>query len=113
MRNRLCNGTRLRVTERGRHIEKATILTGEVKGDNVLIPHIPIMPSNLQFNIKRLQFSLKVAFSMTINKSQGQTLKCDPVQARSRELVPAAGGAGRRAPAGRASAVSRISQALF
>lgn len=43
---RLCNGTRLRVTELGRHIVKATILTGEAKGDNVLIPRIPIIPNN-------------------------------------------------------------------
>ncbi|GFT78628.1 ATP-dependent DNA helicase [Trichonephila clavipes] len=73
--SRLCNGTRLRITELGRHIVKATILTGEAKGDNVLIPSIPITPNNLPFNFKCLQFPLKVAFSMTINKSQGQTLK--------------------------------------
>ncbi|GFX56443.1 ATP-dependent DNA helicase [Trichonephila clavipes] len=72
---RLCNGTRLRITELGRHIVKVTILTGEAKGDNVLIPRIPIIPNNLPFNFKRLQFPLKVAFSITINKSQGQTLK--------------------------------------
>ncbi|GFS73152.1 ATP-dependent DNA helicase [Trichonephila clavipes] len=72
---RLCNGTRLRITELGRHIVKVTILTGEAKGDNVLIPRIPIIPNNLPFNFKRLKFPLKVAFSMTINKSQGQTLK--------------------------------------
>ncbi|GFY12017.1 ATP-dependent DNA helicase [Trichonephila clavipes] len=72
---RLCNGTRLRITELGRHIVKATILTGKAKGDNVLIPRIPIIPNNLPFNFKRLKFPLKVVFSMTINKSQGQTLK--------------------------------------
>ncbi|GFV16826.1 ATP-dependent DNA helicase [Trichonephila clavipes] len=33
---RLSNGTWLRITELGRHIVKATILTGEAKGDNVL-----------------------------------------------------------------------------
>ncbi|GFX46663.1 ATP-dependent DNA helicase [Trichonephila clavipes] len=44
---RLCNGTRLRITELGRHIVKTTILTGEAKGDNVLIPRIPIIPNNL------------------------------------------------------------------
>ncbi|GFV83732.1 uncharacterized protein TNCV_2555201 [Trichonephila clavipes] len=53
--------------------EVATILTAEAKGDNVLIPRIPIIPNNLPFNFKRLQFPLKVAFSMPINKSQGQT----------------------------------------
>ncbi|GFV57128.1 ATP-dependent DNA helicase [Trichonephila clavipes] len=72
---RLCNGTWLRNTELGRHIVKATVLTGEAKGDNVLIRRIPIIPNNLPFNFKRLQLPLKVAFSMTINKSQGQTLK--------------------------------------
>ncbi|GFT33756.1 ATP-dependent DNA helicase [Trichonephila clavipes] len=35
----LCNGTRLRITELGRHIVKATILTGKAIGDNVLIYH--------------------------------------------------------------------------
>ncbi|XP_008178766.1 uncharacterized protein LOC103307981 [Acyrthosiphon pisum] len=71
---RLCNGTRLRVTELGRHIVKARVLIGEAKGANVIIPRILIKPNNLPFNFKRLQFPLKVAFSMTINKSQGQTL---------------------------------------
>ncbi|GFU79470.1 ATP-dependent DNA helicase [Trichonephila clavipes] len=51
---RLCNGTRLRITELGRHIVKATILAGEAKGYNVLIPRIPIIPNNLPFNFKRL-----------------------------------------------------------
>lgn len=44
---------------------KATTLTGEAKGDNVLIPRIPVIPNNLPFNFKHLQFPLKVAFSMT------------------------------------------------
>jgi len=44
---RLCKGIRLRFTELGRHIVKATILTGEAKRDNVLIPRIPIIPNNL------------------------------------------------------------------
>lgn len=72
---KLCNGTRLRITELGRNVIKATIITGESKGDEVLIPRIPIIPNNLPFQFKRLQFPLKASFSMTINKSQGQTLK--------------------------------------
>ncbi|GFU93598.1 ATP-dependent DNA helicase [Trichonephila clavipes] len=65
---RLCNGTRLQITELGRHIVKATILTGEAKGDNVLIPRILIIPNNLPFNFKRLQFPLKVKrFSLHVN----------------------------------------------
>ncbi|XP_054266833.1 uncharacterized protein LOC128989005 [Macrosteles quadrilineatus] len=48
---RLCNGTRLRVTELGRNIVHATILTGTAKGESVLIPRIPIIPNNLPFHL--------------------------------------------------------------
>jgi ATP-dependent exoDNAse (exonuclease V) alpha subunit len=41
-----------------------------------LIPRIALYPSqtNLPFQFKRLQFPVRLAFAMTINKSQGQTL---------------------------------------
>lgn len=72
---KLCNGTRLQITHLGRNIIKAIIMTGMAKGENVLIPRIPIIPTDLPFQFKRLQFPLKPAFAMTINKAQGQTLK--------------------------------------
>jgi ATP-dependent DNA helicase PIF1 len=34
-----------------------------------------LIPSNLPFNFRRLQFPVSLAFAMTINKSQGQTIK--------------------------------------
>ena len=72
---RLCNGTRLRVTRIGINIITAEVLTGSGKGDIVLIPKIPIIPNDLPFQFKRLQFPIKLAFALTINKSQGQTMK--------------------------------------
>ena len=35
----------------------------------------PALPSDLPFEFKRLQFPIRLAFAMTINKSQGQSLK--------------------------------------
>lgn len=72
---KLCNGTRLRIVALHKNLIEATILTGCGKGENVLIPRIPIIPSNFPFQFKRLQFPVNLCFAMTINKSQGQTLK--------------------------------------
>ena len=72
---RLCNGTRLRVKQMIRNCIEATILTGCAKGEDVFIPRIPIIPSNMPFEFKRLQLPVKLCFAMSINKSQGQSLR--------------------------------------
>ncbi|KFM60838.1 hypothetical protein X975_21899, partial [Stegodyphus mimosarum] len=51
---RLCNGTRLRITQVGQNIISATILIGVGKGESVIIPRIPIIPIDLPFHFKRL-----------------------------------------------------------
>ena len=72
---RLCNGTRLSVKSLMPHVIEATILTGCAKGEDVFIPRIPLIPSDMPFEFKRLQFPVRLAFAMSINKAQGQSLK--------------------------------------
>ena len=72
---KLCNGTRLVVKQLLPHVIEATVITGVGKGEDVFIPKIPIIPTDLPFQFKRLQFPVKLSFAMTINKSQGQSIK--------------------------------------
>ena len=54
---------------------EATILNGKSKGDDVLIPCLPVIPTDIPFEFKRLQFHIGLAFSMAINKAQGQSFQ--------------------------------------
>ncbi|KAH8934536.1 hypothetical protein BDL97_18G088100 [Sphagnum fallax] len=60
----LCNGTRLIVKRLGNNV-----------GKRVFIPRIIMSPSGTDwpFVLRRHQFPIRVAFAITINKSQGQT----------------------------------------
>ncbi|KAE9522569.1 hypothetical protein AGLY_017039 [Aphis glycines] len=71
----LCNGTRLSVKKLMNNAIQSTIIKGNFKGEEVLIPRIPIIPTDLPFQFKRIQFPVRLAFAMTINKSQGQSLE--------------------------------------
>ncbi|KAG2194274.1 hypothetical protein INT47_009684 [Mucor saturninus] len=75
-KNGLCNGTRLICSHLGRYVIKAMIVTGSNAGKQVLIPKIKLNPSgsNASIEFQRYQFPVRLAFAMTINKSQGQTL---------------------------------------
>ena len=72
---KLCNGTRLSIKHLLPHVIEATILTGCAKGEDVFIPRIPLIPTDMPFDFKRLQFPIRLAFAMSINKAQGQSLK--------------------------------------
>ena len=51
------------------NVTYATILKGKFKNEEVLIPRIPIIPTDMPFEFKQIQFPIRVAFAMTINKS--------------------------------------------
>jgi ATP-dependent DNA helicase PIF1 len=75
-RQGLCNGTRLKVLGFKSNVIQAQVITGPASGNIVLIPRIDMSSSEnlLPFIMVRHQFPVKLAFAMTINKSQGQTL---------------------------------------
>ncbi|XP_031634678.1 uncharacterized protein LOC116347980 [Contarinia nasturtii] len=72
---KLCNGTRLAIKKLMPHLIEATIIGDKYKGEDVLIPRIPMITTDLSLEFKRLQFPVRLAFAITINKAQGQTLK--------------------------------------
>ncbi|CAN1297268.1 ATP-dependent DNA helicase PIF1 [Linum perenne] len=58
----LCNGTRVLITKLGHHVLQGIVIGGFFEGTMVAIP--------------RRQFPVRTCYSMTINKSQGQTMDC-------------------------------------
>ncbi|XP_074323400.1 uncharacterized protein LOC141660320 [Apium graveolens] len=73
----LCNGTRLIVTRLGKWSIRGDIISGTKAGQNVTIPRIIMSPkeSKWPFKLNRRQLPVAPYFAMTINKSQGQSLK--------------------------------------
>jgi hypothetical protein len=72
----LCNGTRGILTRIRNRVLEIRLITGEHAGEKVFIPRMKLHPieGQLPFNLSRLQFPLRLCFSMSINKSQGQSV---------------------------------------
>jgi len=71
----LCNRTRMVVLNIRRKVLQCKIISKDrrFRGKVVLIPRIRLSPNTetLSVPLKRLQFPVRLAFSMIINKSQG------------------------------------------
>ncbi|KAL5647943.1 hypothetical protein ACJX0J_042298, partial [Zea mays] len=75
--NGLCNGTRLVVRGFQKNSIDAEIVLGQHAGMRIFLPRIPLCPSDdemFPFQFKRKQFRIRLSFSMTVNKAQGQTI---------------------------------------
>lgn len=72
----LCNGTRMKIKECHQNSIIAILINGSNRGSTVIIPRIKLKPSdtNVPFAFHRIQFAIRLAYSLTINKAQGQTL---------------------------------------
>jgi len=75
----LCNGTRMVVVRMSRRVLEVKLIGGEHHGERAFIPRITLTPTEGQtsfaFTLKRCQFPVNLAFALTINKAQGQSVK--------------------------------------
>lgn len=65
------------VSRLGHRVLEAELLTGTHVGYRVLIPRIQLSPTDSihPFTFRRRQYPIRLCYAMTINKSQGQSIK--------------------------------------
>lgn len=73
----MCNGTRMVVEKFYKHLLVVRIVTGPFRGCVEFLPRITCDSSGdseLPFALRRHQYPIKLAWAMTINKAQGQSI---------------------------------------
>jgi len=74
----LCNGTRATIVRMSNRVLQVRLLGGDHDGDVTFIPRITLSPSvcgaDFTIHLKHRQFPVQLAFAMTINRSQGQSV---------------------------------------
>jgi len=82
----LCNGTRMVVIQASERVLQVRLIGGDHDGELAFIPRITLIPSTsaeYNFKFKRRQFPVRLAFALSINKSQGQSVKYVGLDLRS------------------------------
>ena len=76
-RKGLCNGTCLIVRNLQHHLIWAEVIASEHRGHHDMIPRITMSSKDtaLPIDIARTQFPVRLAYCLTINKAQGQSLR--------------------------------------
>ena len=75
----LCNGTRMVISRMTERVVEAQIMGGTHNGEIILIPCITLNHASsngkFPFKLSRRQFPIRLAFAMSINKAQGQSVQ--------------------------------------
>nr|XP_027238257.1 uncharacterized protein LOC113829312 [Penaeus vannamei] len=88
---KICNGTKLIVTNLKKNITVGNILGGVCDGEQVIMPRVTLISTDTPVNFKRKQFPVKLSFAMAINKSQGRRsidVDCSDVNLETTPTTP-------------------------
>ena len=72
---KLCDGTRLSLKKINDQHHTSKNFERAFQGEDVLTLRIPMIPTDMSFQFKRLQFPIRLAFAITISKAQRQSLE--------------------------------------